>query len=118
MGSLDYLKALIARPDCPPELARAATRAIGLIEEHLWWVNFFGTIFHGLSLGSILLVVALGLAITFGLMGIINMAHGEMIAVGAYACYVVQNLFGAGFGFSVHPPFYFSGQPATFRVAL
>jgi len=118
MGSLDYLKALIARPDCPSELARAATRAIGLIEDHLWWVNFFGTIFHGLSLGSILLVVALGLAITFGLMGIINMAHGEMIAVGAYACYVVQNLFGAGFGFSITLPFYFAGKPISFGLHL
>ena len=54
-------------------------------------VNFFGTIFRGLSPGSVLLVVALGLAITFGLMGVINMAHGEMIAVGAYTTYVVQN---------------------------
>ena len=118
MGSPDILKALIAKPDCAPEVARAATRAIGLIEEHLWWVNFFGTIFHGLSLGSILLVVALGLAITFGLMGIINMAHGEMIAVGAYACYVVQNLFGAGFGFSITLPFYFSGKPISFGLHL
>jgi len=51
LGSLDNLKALVARPDCPPELARSARKAIGLIEDHLWWVNFFGTIFHGLSLG-------------------------------------------------------------------
>ena len=61
--------------------------------------------FAGFSLGSILLVVALGLAITFGLMGVINMAHGEMIAVGAYTCYVVQNIFGTGFGFSINLPF-------------
>ena len=55
-----------------------------------------GTLFRGLSLGSILLVAALGLAITFGLMGVINMAHGEIIVVGAYTTYLVQNIFGAG----------------------
>src|ERR1700692_3370428 len=50
-------------------------------------------LFSGLSLGSILLLVALGLAITYGLMGVINMAHGELMMIGAYATYVVQGLF-------------------------
>ena len=50
-------------------------------------------LFTGVSLGSILLLVALGLAITYGLMGVINMAHGELMMIGAYATYVVQNLF-------------------------
>ena len=50
-------------------------------------------IFTGVSLGSILLLVALGLAITYGLMGVINMAHGELMMIGAYATYVIQNLF-------------------------
>jgi urea transport system permease protein len=118
MGSLETLKALAAKPGCTPQLAGAARQAIRSIEEHIWWVNFFGTIFHGVSLGSILLVVALGLAITFGLMGIINMAHGEMIAVGAYACYVVQNLFGTGFGFSITLPFSFAGRPISFGLHL
>jgi urea transport system permease protein len=118
IGSLQTLKALVAKPSCPLELAKEARRAIHAIEEHIWWVNFFGTIFHGLSLGSILLVVALGLAITFGLMGIINMAHGEMIAVGAYACYVVQNLFTTGFGFSITLPFSLLGKPIAFGLHL
>jgi urea transport system permease protein len=48
-----------------------------------------------MSLGSILLLVALGLAITYGLMGVINMAHGELMMIGAYATYVVQGLFRA-----------------------
>ena len=52
-----------------------------------------GAIFTGISLGSILLLVALGLAITYGLMGVINMAHGELMMIGAYATYVVQGLF-------------------------
>ncbi len=51
------------------------------------------TLFEGLSLGSILLLAAIGLSITFGVMGVINMAHGEMIMLGAYATYVVQQLF-------------------------
>ena len=54
-----------------------------------------GRVFSGISLGSILLLAALGLAITYGLMGVINMAHGELIMIGAYATYVVQNLFRA-----------------------
>ncbi|MEZ2353810.1 urea ABC transporter permease subunit UrtB [Caballeronia sp. RCC_10] len=51
-----------------------------------------GTIFAGLSLGSVLLLAALGLAITYGLIGVINMAHGEFLMIGAYATYVVQNV--------------------------
>jgi urea transport system permease protein len=118
MGSLENLKSIAAAPNCPADLASALENAIQAIEEHIWWVNFFGTIFHGISSGSILLVVALGLAITFGLMGIINMAHGEMIAVGAYACYVVQNLFATGFGFSIMMPFRFLGKPVSFGLHL
>ena len=52
-----------------------------------------GVVFTGISLGSILLLVALGLAITYGLMGVINMAHGELMMIGAYATYLVQSLF-------------------------
>ena len=49
-------------------------------------------IFNGISIGSVLLIVALGLAIIFGLMGVINLAHGELIMLGAYTTFVVQNL--------------------------
>jgi urea transport system permease protein len=52
-----------------------------------------GRVFSGISLGSILLLAALGLASPYGLMGVINMAHGELMMIGAYATYVVQNLF-------------------------
>nr|WP_224788631.1 urea ABC transporter permease subunit UrtB [Pandoraea terrae] len=55
--------------------------------------EFFGTLFAGLSLGSVLLLAALGLAITYGLIGVINMAHGEFLMIGAYATYVTQVLF-------------------------
>jgi len=62
------------------------------IEKSLQWGEYLGAAFTGLSLGSILLLAALGLAITYGLMGVINMAHGELMMVGAYATFVVQGL--------------------------
>ena len=98
IASADPLKAALKDAEAAnhPSVANAARAALTAVESHLVTVNFFGTLFRGLSLGSVLLVVALGLAITFGLMGVINMAHGEMIAVGAYTTYIVQNLFGEG----------------------
>jgi len=72
--------------------ARASLKAI---EGRLAWGERLGLLFAGVSLGSILLLAALGLAITYGLMGVINMAHGELIMIGAYTTYVVQNLFQA-----------------------
>jgi urea ABC transporter, permease protein UrtB len=84
-----------------PELLSALRLSISDIEKYIWWGNLFGTIFRGLSLSAVLLVAALGLAITFGLMGVINMAHGEVMAVGAYTSYVVQSIFGTGLLFSL-----------------
>jgi len=81
-----------------PEALAAARGSIQQIEKYLWWGNLFGTAFRGLSLSAVLLVAALGLAITFGLMGVINMAHGEVIMIGAYTAYVTQNIFKSGFG--------------------
>ena len=63
------------------------------IQAALNWGEKLGALFTGISLGSILLLVALGLAITYGLMGVINMAHGELMMIGAYATYVVQGMF-------------------------
>ena len=63
------------------------------VQASLAWGDKVGALFSGISLGSILLLVALGLAITYGLMGVINMAHGELMMIGAYATYVVQGLF-------------------------
>ena len=70
-----------------------AQSAMQAIERRILMSQILGMLFSGLSLGSVLLLAALGLAITFGLMGIINMAHGEMLMLGAYATYVVQNFF-------------------------
>ena len=71
----------------------ALQAALAKVEASLAWGDKLGAIFSGISLGSILLLVALGLAITYGLMGVINMAHGELMMIGAYATYVVQGLF-------------------------
>ncbi|MGB8882876.1 MAG: urea ABC transporter permease subunit UrtB [Azonexus sp.] len=74
-----------------------AIAAIKSIDGRLAIAENLGRIFSGLSLGSILLLAALGLAITYGVMGIINMAHGELLMVGAYSAYAMQSLFRAWF---------------------
>ena len=78
----------------PDGLVRiAAIDALKSIQGRLSRLELLSHAFNGLSLGSVLLLAALGLAITFGLMGIINMAHGELLMIGAYATFVVQTLF-------------------------
>lgn len=76
-----------------PQVRAAVVEAIGTIENFLLVRNSAGYVFNGVSLASILLIMSLGLAITFGLMGIINMAHGEMLMIGSYTAYVLQELF-------------------------
>lgn len=75
------------------KVVNAAEVAVRQIQWHVRFITFTQNVFYGLSLGSILLLAALGLAITFGLMQVINMAHGEMLMLGAYATYVTQHLF-------------------------
>jgi urea transport system permease protein len=82
-----------AAPDTDRELREAANAALTSIETRLRLVGLVTSLFEGISLGSVLLLAAIGLAITFGVMGVINMAHGEMIMLGAYAAYVCQQLF-------------------------
>ena len=79
--------------EADPEVKAALAATLKTVEGSLAWGDKLGAIFSGISLGSILLLVALGLAITYGLMGVINMAHGELMMIGAYATYVVQGLF-------------------------
>ena len=111
LASTDFVKTVLKEATAAKDerLLVAARSALQAVERHRTVVDFGGTLFRSLSLGSILIIVALGLAITFGLMGVINMAHGEMIAIGAYTTYVVQNIFANGlalspFGFSVSLP--------------
>ncbi len=81
--------------EADPEVKAAIAASLDTVQSRLVWGERLGVIFSGISLGSILLLVALGLAITYGLMGVINMAHGELMMIGAYATYGVQNIFKA-----------------------
>jgi urea transport system permease protein len=76
-----------------PEVRAALAHALQSVDASLKLADLVGLVFGGLSLGSILLLAALGLAITFGLMGVINMAHGELLMIGAYATWLVQSFF-------------------------
>ncbi|MEK6246343.1 MAG: urea ABC transporter permease subunit UrtB [Pseudomonadota bacterium] len=79
--------------DADADIRIAAQKSLLEVQGKLAWGERAGLLFAGVSLGSILLLAALGLAITYGLMGVINMAHGELIMIGAYTTYVVQVLF-------------------------
>lgn len=103
INSLSFLQNIETEAKADPqkvgeETRRAARHAVDRIQSYIEWGTFVGTGFRGFSTSAVLLVAALGLAITFGLMGIINMAHGEIMLVGAYTAYVVQNLFRGWFG--------------------
>ena len=92
-GDQDALGLLASLPaDAPPDIRKAAAAASGKIESVLALWSTLQNAWYGLSLGSVLLLAAIGLAITFGVMGIINMAHGEMVMLGAYTTFVVQEL--------------------------
>ena len=127
IAARDMIKSMATETDAATDkdTRTAANHALSAIDSHIATINALGTAFRGLSLGSVLLVVAIGLAITFGLMGIINMAHGELIAVGAYTTYIIQNVFAAGlklspFGVSISIPGLnlHSGGNLYFAVAL
>jgi urea transport system permease protein len=96
-----------------PEIQAALTESLRSLRNFAVFTQVIQTAFVGISLGSVLVLVALGLAIIYGQMGVINMAHGEFMMVGAYTTYVIQNLFvGAGAGwpdlfFPVALPFAF-----------
>jgi urea transport system permease protein len=93
--AMPALQKLVVDAAASPAERDAATQAIRQIERWSLLVRTVETVFQGASLASILLLMALGLAIVFGLMGVINMAHGELMALGAYSTFVVQNVFRA-----------------------
>jgi urea transport system permease protein len=78
---------------------------------------FYETLFNGLAIGSVLMLAALGLAVVFGLMGVINMAHGELMMIGAYTTFVVQNIFRNGPLESLFPLYILVAIPAAFLVS-
>jgi urea transport system permease protein len=87
--ALAVLSSLPANTSAP--VAKAAAAAIGAIKNRLALWEAVQNAWYGISLGSVLLLAAIGLAITFGVMGVINMAHGEMVMLGAYVTFVVQD---------------------------
>jgi urea transport system permease protein len=92
-GDQEALALLGGLPAAAPEKVRlAAADAISAIQNQLAFWGALQNAWYGLSLGSVLLLAAIGLAITFGVMGVINMAHGEMVMIGAYTTFVVQEL--------------------------
>ncbi|MDX1653962.1 MAG: urea ABC transporter permease subunit UrtB [Candidatus Competibacteraceae bacterium] len=97
----------------PEEMVKAAALdALDGIETRVAFYRWLETLFFGLSLGSVLFLAAIGLAITFGVMGVINMAHGELIMLGAYTTYVVQLLMPEAIGWSL-----LVAVPAAFLVS-
>ena len=114
LGVLEQKGGVFAEPDA--DVRAAAEKSLRAVQSRLTTGEMIGRVFSGISLGSILLLAALGLAITYGLMGVINMAHGELIMIGAYTTYVIQNLFRS------HAPAYFDAYliaaiPASFVAA-
>ncbi|HEX8665577.1 MAG TPA: urea ABC transporter permease subunit UrtB [Beijerinckiaceae bacterium] len=92
-GDADAQALLRSLPaDAPERLRQAAERGVADIERRQALLSTVQDVFYGISLGSVLLLAAIGLAITFGVMGIINMAHGEMVMLGAYTTFAVQEL--------------------------
>jgi urea transport system permease protein len=92
-GDAEALSLLRSVPaDASADLKAAAASAIAAVERNLAFWEVGQNVWYGLSLGSVLLLAAIGLAITFGVMGVINMAHGEMVMIGAYVTFVVQEI--------------------------
>ena len=100
-------------------LSDACAEALISIERHMKQQEFFGSFFRGFSTGSVLLIVSFGLAITFGLMGVINMAHGEFVAIGGYVTFLVQNFFIQTWGLSssAFGWYFIVALPVSFIVA-
>jgi urea transport system permease protein len=98
--------------DSDAAVASAAQASLKAIEDRAQLYGYAETLFFGLSLGSVLVLAAIGLAITFGVMGVINMAHGELIMLGAYTTYIVQQLMPHAIDYSL-----FVAVPAAFIVS-
>ncbi|HET8760415.1 MAG TPA: urea ABC transporter permease subunit UrtB, partial [Nitrospiria bacterium] len=114
-AALPQLRELKASSDAG--VAAAATEAVTRIERWELFTRAVEIVFSGLSLSSILLLMALGLAVTFGLMGVINMAHGELMMLGAYTTFVVQEIFVASFAPELRDWYFVVSLPTSFVAA-
>ncbi|MBR55953.1 urea ABC transporter permease subunit UrtB [Candidatus Poribacteria bacterium] len=118
--SLKFLEKALATleqdPELDEEIRRVYQAAIAKINTYQNFISLTSNLFQGISLGSVLILMALGLAITFGLMGVINMAHGELMMIGAYTTYLTQQIFS-------HSPempndvYFIFALPASFLMA-
>jgi urea transport system permease protein len=99
------------------KVTAAAKAALAALARQQTFIDIAVNLFQGLSLGSVLLLAAIGLAVTFGVMGVINMAHGEMIMLGAYTTYVVQECFRAFLPAGLFDLYLVVSVPAAFLVA-
>jgi urea transport system permease protein len=115
-SALPALERLAADPAASDAERAAAAAATKQIERWTFLATTLETAFQGASLASILLLMALGLAIVFGLMGVINMAHGELMALGAYTTFVVQNWFRTAFP-QAFDAYFLAALPLSFLVA-
>jgi urea transport system permease protein len=94
------------------DIRSEAKTALRSIEARIHFYRSIETVFFGLSLGAVLVLAAIGLAITFGVMGVINMAHGELMMLGAYTTYMIQQLLPDSLGLSI-----FLAIPAAFLIS-
>jgi urea transport system permease protein len=116
-GDIDAHGFLASLSSQPPAVADAIATALTAMDRKAQLWSVAQSVYYGLSLGSVLLLAAAGLAITFGVMGVINMAHGEMVMIGAYTTFVVQQfmrahtpgLYGASLLFAIPLAFMVSG---------
>lgn len=106
----------LADPSISPALKAALQSSQASIDRRLLMSEWGGHVFTGVSMGSILLLAALGLAITYGLLGVINMAHGELIMIGAYTTYLMQQFFNQHFAFMADG-YLLAAIPAAFLVS-
>lgn len=113
---LAIIEQALTQPNLNPELKAALVSAQSSIKTRIQASEWTGHVFSGLSTASILLLAALGLAITYGLLGVINMAHGELIMIGAYTTYVVQSFFKTHLGTYVDW-YLIAAIPAAFLVS-
>ena len=113
---LAIIEQALTQPNLNPELKAALVSAQSSIKTRIQASEWTGHVFSGFSTASILLLAALGLAITYGLLGVINMAHGELIMIGAYTTYVVQSFFKTHLGAYVDW-YLIAAIPAAFLVS-
>ncbi len=110
------LNRALSGEEIDPDVKAAVEKALERVSRYQWFAKFAQNLFSGLSLGSILILMALGLAVILGLMGVINMAHGEFMMLGAFTAYVVCELFKRHMAPELFNYYFVCAVPAAFAV--